>query len=256
MHAILCFSATHLKHINPTSQVYDDAVAFHKHHALSLLRRKLESLTEPSSPMNEGIYGTGVILALQSVATYKSHSNSYPTDLDWLPLISGFKSVVLNMWDGCRESIFYPLITAYMDPDPRTTEEQHKALNKFNLAHLLAQLPPSYSAHVSRLACIMDPFFPNEYYASPLASCAPMLRGGYERIPGFDTMRQLFGWIATLPESFMPRAKESDPSVLILLGWVFSSFRQIYSHNPIWWIERISKEGVEDIDRVTKTCVR
>jgi hypothetical protein len=257
LHAILCFSATHLKHINPASQVYDNAIIFHKHHALSLLRKQLNSLTEPSSPMNEAIYGTGVILALQSIATFKSQSDCYPTDLDWLPLISGFKSLVMNMWDACRESIFYPLIDTYKDPEPRTEEEQHKVLNKFNFAHLFHQLPPSYSAHVNRLACIMDPFFPGEYYPFPLASCAHnMSRGDHERLPGFVALRQLFGWVATLPESFMSRAKEGDPSVLILLGWVFSLFRQIYSHNPIWWIERISKEGVEDIDRVIKAGTR
>lgn len=256
MHAILCFSATHLKHINPNSQEYDGVIALHKHHALSLLRREIDSLTEPASPMNEAVYGTGVMLALQSIATFKSNSNSHSIDLDWLPLVSGFKSVVVNMWDGCRDSIFYALISTYKDPEPRTTEEQHKALNKFNLTHLLAQLPLSYSAHVIRLACIMDPFFPNEYYAFPLASCVSTFRGDYETRPGLDTMRQLFGWIATLPESFMPRAKENDPSILTLLGWVFSLFRQIHSHNPLWWIECLSKEGVEDIDRVTKTCMR
>lgn len=200
--------------------------------------------------MNEAVYGTGVILAIQSIAAFKSHSSYYLTDIDWIPLISGFKSLVVNMWDGCRESIFFPLIDTYKDPESLTAEDELKVLKKFNLAHLPTHLPASYSAHVGRLACIMDPFFPGGYYPTPFVSVS-FPRDVYERPPGSEALRQLLGWIATLPESFVPRAKEGDPSVITLLGWVFALFREIYSVQPLWWIERISKEGLLDIARLT-----
>src|SRR5271156_306324 len=244
MHAVFCLAASHLKHRRGGHE-YDDAIAFHKYHAVSLLRVELASLTEPSSPMNEAAYGTSVFLAVQSIATFKSHSVSFPTDLDWIPLLTGFRFLVHNMWAERSQSIFYPLISSYQAPDVPTPEQEQRVLQKFSLEPLLDHLPSSYSEHIVRIAALLDPFFPDEHYSKPLLSVSRTLTLG--RLESRLALRQVIAWAATLPETFVTRAREGDPCILILLGWMFTLFREIHASHPMWWIERIATEAFQEI---------
>jgi len=233
MHALLCFSASHLLHISGEAK-YDEAMRFHKHHALSLMRTQLDS------KVDEAVYGTGVILALQSIGTFNSFGG-YPTDLDWVGLVTGFRSLVAEMWDGRHQSIFYPLIEAY-----QPLEVNEDGLRKFNLLRIQSQLPPRYSEHVKALGTLLASIFPGDYYDSP----RDIRTTERSMMPDGRAVRYLLAWIATVPESFVSRAKECDSAVLMLLLWVFAVFRQVYRDKPLWWLERIAKQGIEDIQKV------
>jgi Fungal specific transcription factor domain len=254
MHALLCYSASHLKHINSDSTDYDQSIVVHKHHALSLLRAELDSWDTPNPPMNDAAFGTGVILAIQSLGTFKSNSASYPTDLEWIPLMTGFRSLVDN-WHNMRgPSIFFPLLTAYEHPKENTKEEEDAFLRKFSLEKIPGQLPPSYSRHISKLAVQLAPYFPDDHYSNPPPTCSRCPSPG---IPWTRTLRQLLAWFATLPDSFVPRAKEGDPAILLVLWWVFTLLRELHgqqstTREPLWWIERVAKEGVEDMKRAVQ----
>jgi hypothetical protein len=250
-------------HFNPNSHQYDDAMIFHKHYALSLLRSELGSVTEPSSPMNDVIYGAAVLLAIQAIATFNSNPTS-SIDLDWMPLISGFKAFLTPMWDSISDSIFYPFI-GYNWPSSKGHAEQQEILKKFNLIHLSSSLPPSYTEHVIRLSSLLDPFFPDKSYSAPPLSsilstpipiadqveCTDDTTSDAPNGEWIDPLRHLLAWSATLPSSFISRAREEDPAILTILGWMFCLVRKIYVYQPLWWIERISKQGVETMARFT-----
>jgi len=196
--------------------------------------------------MNEAAYGTSVFLAVQSIATFKSHSVLFPTDLDWIPLLTGFRFLIHNMWAERTQSIFYPLITSYQDPVVPTPEQEQQLLQKFNLAPLLSQLPPSYSEHIVRIVVLLHPFFPHEHYSKP--PLLPVSRDHrLDPLESRQALRQLIAWAATLPDTFVARAREGDPGILILLGWMFSLFREIYASKPMWWIERIATESLREV---------
>ena len=224
MHAVLCFSATHLLHINP-SQVYEEAIGVHKHYALSLLRSKLDSISDPCH-MNDGIYPTAILLSLQSMATFKSHS-SHPTDLDWIPLIVGFKSIIALMWEDRAQSISHPVLLAYKPPPDKGASVQQRISQKFNLVSVASQLPPAYSEQIIGLASILNQLFPNDFYASrPLSSVSHTLSASslpFRPVP-VQILHQVLAWTSTLPGSFVPRAIEGDPAILIVLGWMFALF--------------------------------
>jgi hypothetical protein len=244
MHALLCLSATHLMHINPNSHTYDDAIVLHKHYALSLLRSELSSVPQ-SSPFNDSIYGSTLLLAIQAVATYNMHP-SFPTDLDWIPLVGGFKSVLTPMWETVSDSIFQPLINSYRSLEPKTPSEELQILERFNLATLSTTVPPSYSESITTLALLLDRSFPGETYSTP-----PLSITTPATVPVL-MLRHLLAWTSALPGSFVSRAKEGDPAILTILGWAFCMFRRIYSSHPLWWLERISKQSVEDMARLSK----
>jgi Fungal specific transcription factor domain len=251
MHALLCFSASHLKHLHPESHEYDQSVILHKHHALSLLQAEItEIVSSPTPAMNEAAYGTGAILAVQSIGSFKLDDSSadYPTDLNWILLMTGFKSLVVKMWDVMPESIFFPAMRDSTGDIPVATPDEERAyLRKFNLDTLQSTLPPSYSNHITQLACILAPFFPLDFYARPPSASLPPNSFG-SGMPW--ALQQLFRWIVTLPDSFVPRAKEGDPAVLTILWWAFALFREVHACRsaPLWWIERMAKEGVEDME--------
>jgi hypothetical protein len=254
MHAILCFSASHLKHLHPDSHEYDQSILLHKHDALSLLRKELDTFSSSPYPsMNEAAYGTGTILAIQSIGSFKADSTAYPTDLNWILMMTGFKSLVVNMWSVLRDSIFFPLVDSFQRPSVKTPADEQLYLRKFSLDTLHSVLPPSYSNHITELACLLAPYFPQDHYPRPPPCSSPSSSPPSE-IPWTRTLRQLLGWIATLPDSFVPRAKEGDPSILMALWWAFALLRELHScrsalGEPLWWIERISKEGVEDTEK-------
>jgi Fungal specific transcription factor domain len=247
MHALLCLSATHLMHTNPDSHTYDDAIVFHKHFALSLLRSELSSVTQPSQ-FNDSIYGSTLLLAFQAVATYNMHP-SFPTDLDWIPLVSGFKTVLTPMRESVSDSIFHPLIKCYRSPEKKTPAEELQILERFNLCNLSTTLPPSYSETIAALALLLDLLFPDETYSAPPLS---LVGTPATNVNPILMLRRLFAWTTSFPGSFVSRAKEGDPAILTILEWTFCMFRKIYSSHPLWWLERISTQGVEDMARLRK----
>jgi hypothetical protein len=239
-------------HLNPNSPTYDYAIARHKHYALSLLRSELSSVSEPTSPMNDAIYGSAIFLAVQAIATFNTHPSS-PTDLDWMPLLSGFRSFIGPMKPNISQSVFHSHMS-YTRPDLPEPADERRLRQKFNLESVFVNLPATYSDHVTRLACLLDPLFLDRNYQSPPLFSLPASPIASADVPdnriSMTSLRSLLAWTATLPPSFIPRAQENDPAIIILLGWVFSIFRTIYSLQPHWWLERISKQGVEDIAKL------
>ena len=84
LHALLCLSATYLKHMHPDTRVYDESILFHKHHALSLLQTKLD-LINTSPTTNDAIFGTSTLLVIQALGEF-STSNSTTS-----PISNGFR---------------------------------------------------------------------------------------------------------------------------------------------------------------------
>src|ERR1700730_6315811 len=99
MHALLCFSASHLRHITPTAGVYDQLVFHHKHCALSLMQKELSSLRDDCEGMKDGIVATSSFLATQSLSEFTSSSTSNHPNIEWIHLMRGTKAVLTPMWN-------------------------------------------------------------------------------------------------------------------------------------------------------------
>lgn len=245
LHALLCLSATYLKHMHPDTRVYDESILFHKHHALSLLQTKLD-LINTSPTTNDAIFGTSTLLVIQAFGEFSTSNSTTSPNLEWLPLIKGSKAVIGPMWGHRNQSIFRPILNLVPLPSI-TPESERRLLHKFNLTRLVVQLPSSYSTHVIQLVDIIDPLFPLQSYQSPPLHSSPN-SGMVETAITHGRLRHLFAWATHLPDSFVPRSQENDSAVLTLLAWFYAALREVYLENrDLWWLERISNYGLEDV---------
>ena len=242
MHALLCFSASHLRHITPTPGVYDVLVYHHKTRALSLLQKELSSVRLDG--MKDHIFATSSFLATQTLAEFSSSSLSSP-NIEWIHLMRGTKAVLEPMWDHREESAFYAELS-YTSPE---IPNSPTAMQKFDLSDVAAHLPSTYTSHVNQLGNLIDPLFPERRYTLP----APERQDQTGHIFTGDVrqrVRDLFVWTVTLPNTFGSRVQERDPGIMKLLAWSNAAMRELYLvDKDIWWIENMAKHGVQDVLR-------
>ena len=247
LHALLCLSATYLKHLHPDTRAYDESILFHKHHALSLLQTQL-ALINTSPTTNDAIFGTSTLLVIQALGEFSISDSATSPNIEWLPLIKGSKAVIGPMWAHRNQSIFLRILQL-IPLESITPESERRLLHKFNLTRLIAQLPLSYSVHVTQLADIIDPLFPQQSYDSPpLHSSSNSGMGETPATHSNQRLRHLFAWATDLPDSFIPRSQENDSAILTLLAWFYAALRELYLANrDLWWLERIADRGLADV---------
>jgi len=245
MHALLCFSASHLRHITPTTGVYDQLVYHHKHCALSLMQKELMSLQGDIDGIKDWIVATSSFLATQSLSEFHSSESAKHPNIEWIHLMRGTKAVVTPMWNHRQHSIFAAELT-YNSPEiPHSTD----ALKKFNLTNIVTYLPSSYTEHVSKLANLLDSVFPGSRYCLPPLEREENLGWKFSGDVR-QRVRDYFIWVTTLPDSFPSRVEELDPGILTLLAWGNATMRELYYvDGDIWWFENIAKQGVQDVMR-------
>jgi hypothetical protein len=243
MHALLCFSASHLRHITPTPGVYDVLVYHHKTHALSLLQKELSSLDSVEG-MKDHLVATSSFLATQTLGEFSSSSPSSP-NIEWMHLMRGTKAVLEPMWKHRTQSAFYAEFTY----PSREISSSPTALEKFNLSDVAVHLPAAYTSFVAQLANLIDGLFPERRYLLPPLE--------HQDQPEFrfagdvrHRIRDLFVWTVRLPNTFGSRVEEHDPGILKLLAWSNAAMRELYYvGRDIWWIEKIAQHGVQDVLR-------
>lgn len=243
MHALLCFSASHLRHITPSPGVYDVLVFHHKTRALSLLQEELSSLTNVEE-MKDHIFATSSFLATQTLAEFSSSSATSP-NIEWIHLLRGTAAVLEPMWHHREQSLFYTHLSSTSSEIP----DSPTALEKFNLSDVITHLPAAYSEPVMKLATLIDGLFPERRYTLPPAE--------HEDHPEFRftghvkyRIRDLFIWAVELPNTFGSRVEELDPGILKLLAWLNAAMRELYYiERDSWWIENMALHGVRDVLR-------
>jgi len=201
MHALLCFSASHLRHVTPTAGVYDQLVFHHKHCALRLMQEEISTLTRDCEGMKDAIVATSSFLACQTLSEFASSSDTHP-NIEWIHLMRGTKAVLAPMWSHREKSIFIAEITYQAPEIPHSSS----AMNKFDLTNIQAHLPSTYTEYVTNLANMIDPLFPSPRYRFP-----PLQHQEKEgfRFQGDvrQRVRALFVWTVTLPDSFPSRVR-------------------------------------------------
>jgi len=244
MHALLCFSASHLRHITPAPGVYDVLVYHHKTRALSLLQKELASLSNVEG-MKDHIFAASSFLATQTLAEFTSSPSSSSPNIEWIHLMRGTKAVLAPMWEHRQQSAFYAHFQ-YTSPEIPSSPN---ALEKFNLSEVGAHLPSAYTSLVAQLANLIDGLFPERRYLLPPLE--------YHDHPDYrftgdvrHRVRGLFVWAVLLPNTFGSRVEEHDPGILKLLAWSNAAMRELYYvERDIWWIEKIAQHGVQDVLR-------
>lgn len=245
MHALLCFSASHLRHITPTPGIYDQLVYHHKHCALSLMQKELSSLHSNCDGMKDWIIATSSFLACETLSEFTSSSARHP-NIEWIHLMRGTKAVLTPMWSH-RETSIFSAEWDYKSPEIHSSNNNN-AVNKLNLTDVRAHLPSTYTSHVTHLANLLDPLFPERRYSAPPLEHREM-EGGFEGDVR-QRVRDFLVWTVTLPDTFISRVEELDPGVLKLLAWCYAGMRELwFVDRDIWWIENIAQQGVRDVMR-------
>jgi hypothetical protein len=195
--------------------------------------------------MKDWIVATSSFLACQSLSEFTSSSSATHPNIEWIHLMWGTKAVLTPMWSHREQSVFFSEFD-YKSPEiPHSSD----ALNKFDLINVEATLPSTYTTHVSTLANMLDPLFPERRYSLP-----PLAHQGIEGFEFSEDVRQrvrdLFVWTVTLPNTFGSRVEELDPGILRLLVWCYAAMRELWLlDRNIWWIENIAQQGVRDVIR-------
>jgi hypothetical protein len=243
MHALLCFSASHLRQVSPTPGAYDVQVYHHKSQALSLLQNELSSFSADS--MKDYIFGTSTFLSNQTLSEFSSSPSSLSPNVEWIHLVLGTRAVLEPMWGQIEKSVFYAEVT-YKSPEIPTNPT---ALDKFSLSDVAAHLPSTYTSHVVKLANLIDELFPERHYVLPPLERPALLNYRYSG-QARQRIRDIFVWAVTLPDTFRSRVQENDPGVLKLLAWSNAAMRELYFvSRDIWWMENIAQYGVSDVLR-------
>jgi len=243
MHALLCFSASHLRHITPAPGVYDVLVYHHKSRALALMQTELSSLDSVDG-MKDHIFATSSFLATQTLSEFSSSSATSP-NIEWIHLMRGTKAVLAPMWEHREQSVFYSHL-AYTSPE---ISNSPTALEKFNLSDVMAHLPSAYSSHVVQLGNLIDELFPERRYKLPPAEDHDHPESRFAGNVKHRT-RDLFVWVVLLPTTFASRVEEHDPGILKVLAWLNAAMRELYHlDRSNWWMDNMAQHGVRDVLR-------
>ncbi|ODQ67723.1 hypothetical protein NADFUDRAFT_53879 [Nadsonia fulvescens var. elongata DSM 6958] len=233
MHALLCFSATHLS--RTVKGIYDQAISFHRLQAMSMLREAVKSLKPENT---DPLVASSLLLIMESLANASTHSAEArsASAQAWIFHVRGAATILSAVWPLTPESRFYRLIGMDLR-DLNNSNVQFEIFHKVSTTGLDIFDPDIADLYPVDLT---SPYFPALAYLDKLQS--------QQNFPDF--ILRVFSFPALMDKKMGELLCAADTTARRILG-AYCKFVLKYTHqmkDKIWFLEGLASVPRADIE--------
>lgn len=222
MHVVQTLTAIHDRYLDPSKTPRRSVTEmYHLSQAATSYNMNLSAGVEPGD--RDALWGTAILLGIISFASLDVSDpreawpfrDPDPSDLEWLGLSHGKKTVWRIANPMRSDSIFYPLVDEYIDnATPATT------------LHWAQCVPPAFISLYG-----LDDMTTTEDnpYEHAVQTLAPLLKTKWTR---YNNQR-FFYFVQSFQPVLKNLLKQKDPRALLLLAYWYSTIC-----DSMWWMSR------------------